>query len=514
MNTKNPAPPRRIPARRVTVIGGGFSGASVAVQLVRASTVPLAITIVEPRADVGCGLAHSADDPDHRLNGTPLQHFVDPADPESFSRWCTEQRIAQKDPGSIAPDASLFVRRKDFGAFVAETVRAHAQWPTGSTIRHLRDVVTDVVTDVQTTAGTLTVRTAENGAHTPDMVIVATGNALPRLPAEFAAAFNDHPAVVAAPTDLERVRAIPKSARVLVLGSGLTALDILSTLLRSGHEGSITAVSRRGLRPAPQRAQVATQNKISVAELLARVEGPVAPFILSAGNPPTMRRLLRALRERIRTVEAAGDLWYTPYDELRDVLWQVWATVPMHEKHRFHKRLRPWWDAYRLRAPPQNEALVRGAEASGRVVFRTTRVRSVAQASDGAIQVVLHDRDALYEKTDSFDAVINCTGLDSTAGARDNPALAALLRGGLISVDATGIGFAVDDSCRAIGADGRAHDALRIIGPPTHGTFGDQVGTPFIAARIRRSLPSMLGALQHPPALLRSNDSLIREISS
>lgn len=505
MNTRTSVPPRR-----VTVVGGGFSGASVAVQLVRASTVPLDITIVEPRGDVGCGLAHSADDPDHRLNGTPAQHFVDPTDPESFSRWCTQQSLVQKDPGAVAPDASVFARRKDFGAFVAQTVQAHAKWPTGSTIRHLRDVVTDVSAEGET----LTVRTAQNSNHSPDMVIVATGNALPRLPAEFAAAFNDHPAVVAAPSDLERVRAIPKSARVLVLGSGLTALDILSTLLRSGHEGLITAISRRGLRPAPQRPQVATQKKISVAELLARVDGPVAPFILSAGNPPTMRRLLRALRERIRTVEGAGDLWYTPYDELRDVLWQVWATVPLHEKHRFQKRLRPWWDSYRLRAPPQNEALVRGAEACGRVVFRTTRIRSVAQAPDGAIQVALHDRDALYEKTDSFDAVINCTGLDSTAGARDNPALAALLRGGLISVDATGIGFAVDDSCRAIGADGRANDALRIIGPPTHGTFGDQVGTPFIAARIRRSLPSMLAALQHSPALLRNNDSLIREISS
>lgn len=500
MNAQTPVVPRRI-----TIVGGGFSGASVAIQLVRASPAPLDITIIEPRPDVGCGLAHSADDPDHRLNGTQAQHFVDPADPERFSRWCGEQGLVQKDPGAVAADGSLFMRRKDFGAFVAETVRAHAQWPTGSTIRHLQDVATDV----SATTGTIAVRTAQNGALSSDMVIVATGNALPRLPAEFGAALNANPAVVAVPTDLERVRAIPKSARVLVLGSGLTALDILSTLLRAGHEGVITAVSRRGLRPSPQRPQVATQKKMSVSELLARVEGPVAPFILSAGNPPTMRRLLRALRERIRTVEATGDLWYTPYDELRDVLWQVWPTVPLREKIRFLKRLRPWWDTYRFRSPPQNEAMVREAEACGRVAFQTARVRSVVQTQDGAIRVVLHDRDTQNERIESFDAVINCTGLDSAAGARDNPVLATLLRQGLISVDATGIGFAVDAGCRAIGADGRAHDALRIIGPPTNGTFGDQVGAPFIAARIRRTLPSLLAALaaqQPTPASANSAD--------
>ncbi|WP_159608951.1 FAD/NAD(P)-binding protein [Hydrogenophaga sp. PBL-H3] len=483
-----------LPPRCVTIIGGGFSGASAAVQLVRTSPVPLAITIVEPRPEVGGGLAHSADDPDHRLNGTTFQHFVDPEDPESFSRWCTERGLLHQDPGAVAPGGSLFMRRKDFGAFVADTVRAHAAWPTGSTIHHLQDVVTDA----SAAGGTMEVRTQGGRVLSSDMLIVATGNALPRLPAEFDARVSASAAVVTLPSDLERVRAIPKSARVLVLGTGLTALDILSTLLRSGHEGVITAVSRRGLRPSPQRPPSPTQRKISVSELLARVEGPVAPFILAAGNPPTLRRLLRALRERIREIEATGDLWYTPYDELRDVFWQVWPTLPLREKIRFVKRLRPWWEAYRFRSPPQNEALVRAAEARGRVVFQTTRIRSVAQEPDGCIRVVLQDRGGPSERVASFDAVINCTGLDAAAGARDNPVLAALLRQGLVSVDATGVGLAVDAGCRAIGADGRVHDGLRIIGPPTNGAFGDQVGAPFIAMRIRRALPSMHETLGTP----------------
>ena len=44
-------------ARRIVVIGGGYSGAAFAVQLVRKSSVAVAITIVEPREEVGRGLA-------------------------------------------------------------------------------------------------------------------------------------------------------------------------------------------------------------------------------------------------------------------------------------------------------------------------------------------------------------------------------------------------------------------------------------------------------------------------
>lgn len=486
MNAKTSVP------TRITIVGGGFTGASTAVQLVRASPIPLAITIIEARPMVGGGIAHSADDPDHRLNGPAFLHYVDPADSHGFQRWCDERNLVQQDPGARVPGGSLYPRRKDFGKFVAETLKSHERWPTGSMIRHMQDVAEDLLDD----GALFTVRTKAGCTVESEMVIVATGNALPRLPAEFNAIEPSSAGIVAVPTDLDRVRAIPKSARVLVLGTGLTALDILSTLVRSGHQGSITAVSRRGLRPASQRPPETSQTKPVVFEWPSRIDGPVAPYILEAGTSPTVRKLMRALRERIRKVEAAGDLWYTPYDELRDCLWQVWPTVPLNEQKRFLRRLRPWFDNFRFRSPPQNDAMVRQAEAVGLVEFRTTRIRSAERSSNGTIRVVMRDRGATGDRVQEFDAVINCTGLDSAAGVRDNPFLSSLMRQQIISVDSTGIGLAAEDDCRAIGADGRVRDNLRLIGPPTNGSFADQVGAAFIAAHIRRALPSLLAAVK------------------
>lgn len=485
MNAKPIAP------TRITIVGGGFTAASSAVQLVRTSTLPVAITIIEPRPTVGGGLAHSADDPDHRLNGPAYLHYVDPSDSDSFQRWCVARDLVRADPGAHVADGVLYPRRQDFGRFVAQTVAEHGQLPGGSTIAHVRDVAQDL-----SQAGPLfTVHTRNGQAIASDMVMVATGNALPRLPAEFASVDPSHPGLLASPTDLARVRAIPKSARVLVLGTGLTALDILSTLVRSGHEGQITAVSRRGLRPASQRPLTRPAPNADTFHWPTRIDGPMVPFLVAAGSAPTLRQLTRALRERIRQVEAAGDLWYTPFDEIRDCLWQVWPGVSAQEKRRYLKRLRPWFDNFRFRSPPQNEAMVGRAEAAGRVRFQASRVLGVETTADGAFRVALRPRGTEQMQTQEFDSVINCTGLDAAAGVRDNPFLSALMRQGVIRVDETGVGLAAMPDCSAIAADGRVLDTLKIIGPPTNGTFADQVGAAFIAGHIRRALPSWLATV-------------------
>lgn len=495
MSAKTTASPRR-----VTIVGGGFSGASVAVQLVRASSVPLAITVIEPRPKIGGGLAYSTDDSDHRLNAPIEGHLVDPADHTAFQRWCMERHIAERDPDAVAPDGSMFARRMDFGAFVNEITLSHARWPTGSTIHHVQDMATDASVG----AGIIDVQTARGHVLASDLLIVATGNVVPRLPAEFGPDLSANPAIVAVPTDLESVRSIPTHARVLVIGSGLTALDVLSTLIRSGHGGEITVISRRGLRPRSNLPRKAPPDVDLTRALLDRVAGRVAPFIqAAAGNTPAILGLLRALRAQIRAVESAGDTWHMPFDELRDVVWQVWPTLPTLEKKRFMRHLRPWWDAHRFRTPPQNETIVCDAERNGRINFRAARLRSVTQGVDGRICTVLSERGKQNEEVEHFDAVINCTGIDAAAGARDNSLLAALQRQGTISIDGSGLGFSVDPECRPIGADGHAHDLLRIFGPPNAGTFGDSIGAIFIAAQIRRALPCLLETLGKLPIVNR-----------
>jgi uncharacterized NAD(P)/FAD-binding protein YdhS len=99
-------------------------------------------------------------------------------------------------------------------------------------------------------------------------------------------------------------------------------------------------------------------------------------------------------------------------------------------------------------------------------------------------------------QTQSFDAVINCTGLDALAALSANPFLASAMQGGWLRRDACAMGFEADDQCCAAGADGAAWPAVRVAGPPTVGAFGGPIGAMYIGVRIHRMLDD---ALSHLP---------------
>ena len=507
MNHPIPSPaPRRAPtprgARRVVIVGGGFTGASAAIQLVRGSTLPLSVTIIDPAERAGRGLAYQALDPDHRLNAPSFVHSLIPDDTWHFSRWCLGEGLPERDPAALSPDGSLYLRRADFGRYIEQTLQAHASWPgTGSTIDHVRDHAVDLSPPSQP----LAVSTAGGHRLPADLLFVATGNPLPRLPRPFDPAWAAHPAVIENPLDTPRLHAISPQARVLLVGSGLTALDVLSTLVRRQHSGEILVVSRHGLRPRPQGplpealTQATSLQALALlpgGALLDRIAGPPPVFLSADDVPRTALRWLRALRAEIARIEAGGGLWYQPFDDLRDAVWQLWPTLPAPEKRRFQRRLRTWYDVHRYRSPPQNQGIVDAALAEGRIRFVAARLQSAsAVAEDRGIAVAWRQPGESAARQQVFDTVINCTGLDALAGLSSNPFLVSAIQRGWLRRDACAMGLEVDARCCAVGADGTVRPTLRLVGPPTVGTFGDPIGAMFIAAQIHRLLPDALHTL-------------------
>lgn len=476
--------------KRIAIVGGGFSGASVAVQLVRRSPVALDISIIEPREHVGGGLAYSSDEPDQRINGQPGMHSLDPADPGMFARWCDAQGALAADPAARLPNDTVFMRRSVFRTFLQETVAAHATWPTGSSIRHVRDRAVDVVPAEHS----MSVATAGDGALECDLVVLAPGHTRARLPATFGPEWRDHARVLADPLAAPHLPPLPAHERVLVLGSGLTAYDIVSSLLTAGHRGPIDVVSRRGLRPQPQRPPPAP-GQAPPPPMLERVAAPPQPFLRAAGTPPTVRALLHALRGQIRAAARAGESWDDSFDHLRDMVAQLWPTMAAAERRRFFRQLRPWYDSHRFRVAPQNASIVHAAEALGQVRFRAASLLRV-ESDDAAapLRITLRARGASAPEVAVVDRVINCTGVDSTAPAAV-PLYAALLARGLVCVDPCGVGLAVDARYRALAPDGHAAQRLRIVGPPTLGARGDPLGSAFIAIQIYNMVPDVLEVL-------------------
>ena len=481
-----------MPIKRIVIVGGGFSGTSAAVQLVRRSPAALDITVVEPREHIGGGLAYSSDEPDHRLNGQPGMHNPDPADTGMFARWCDQHGAVIADPAARLANGTTFIRRSVFRTFLQETVAQHAHWPTGSSIRHLRDRAVDIVPG----AMAQTVMTANGAVLACDMVVLAPGHTRARLPANFGAGFAEHERVIVDPLATARLPAVAPDERVLVLGSGLTAYDILSTLLCAGHRGPIEVVSRRGLRPQAQRPPPAP-GMPPLPPMLERLAAPPDPFIRATGSPPTVRALLRALRRQIRAVARDGESWDASFDHLRDMVGQVWPGMAVAEKRRFFRQLRPWYDTHRFRVAPQNAVIVAAAEARGQVRFRAASIEGVASdGPDAPLRIALRERRAAAAHASFYDRVINCSGVDSTHPSAI-PLYAALLERGMISIDPSGVGMAVDGHYRAIDRHGNAGPRLRLVGPPTLGARGDPLGSAFIGIQVYNMIPDLLAVLDN-----------------
>lgn len=504
--------------RRIVIIGGGFSGSAAAVQLVRRSPQALAITIVEPRARVGGGLAYASDEPDHRINGQPRMHSLDPAEPGMFADWCDQHHALAADAGARVTNGTLFMRRSTFRRYLEDTVVRHSAWPNGSTITHQRDTAVEVLAgpppsgkptavdaqpglmlDALPDATAWRVVTADGSQLPCDLLILACGHTRARLPAPFAAGLLTHPRLIADPLSSPRLPVVPADDRVLVLGSSLTAYDAVSTLLSAGHRGRIDIVSRRGLRPRPQRPPPAA-GAAPLAPMLERAGLPPEAFIRNAMqppmHPPTVRKLLRALRTEIRAQARTGVAWDHTFDHLRDMLGQLWPVLSLAEKRRFFRQLRPWYDVHRFRVPPQNSAIVHAGEQRGQVCFRAATIQAVASGPAAApLRVMLRERGAAAALEAEYDRIINCTGVDATP-VHEVPLYAALMQYALVSADASGTGLAVDAQCRALAADGTPARHLRIIGPPTAGAQGDPLGSAFIAIQVHRVVPDMLKELR------------------
>ena len=471
----------------VIVIGGGFTGAAVAIALSRQTQTPLEIAVIEPRVEVGRGVAYSATDRDHRTNALATAHFVTTDDAEGFDRWLRQTGRVERDPEMAAADGSLFPRRSELGAYACLTFHQYAaRNPSGSRLRHIRSRAMSLAQNGEQ----FHVRLENGETLIGDLAVITTSNEGPRAPAPFATDLSSDPRFLVDPWDTVRLREIKRDGRVMLLGAGLTAADVAASILRERPHARVDVISRTGIRPTSRPAvrEPMTQT------LWERLDSRPSLFEKSHGRHETVLGVLRALRKDIAIRTEKGMPWQPAFDDLRDSARMVWMGLPFAERRRFQRHLRRHYDACRFRYPPQTKAILDTAEQSGRLRFHAGSV-TAAEATPSGIHVTWRDRVSRESQSVVIDQVINCIGIAFRPDVSDNPLLRAALHDGFCRVAPLGIGLDVDEACRAIGADGRATRCLFVVGPLSFATFGYCLGVPFIVDQIARALPGMLEAL-------------------
>lgn len=461
-------------ARRIVIAGGGYSGAAAAIQLAKDAAAPLDIAVVEPRAEVGRGAAYDVDDPMVRLNVEDSLMVIDRADLPRFARWLDESGVRAADPDGATDEGEFFARRADFGRFMAAAFAdAVAANPSGSVIRHCRDQVTAI----RETPDGYSLDLADGAPLAADLVVLAVGNDrpadLPVLPPDVVGA----PGYAADPWGGGGLETVGPDSRVLLIGSGLTAVDMIVSLSARGHRGRIDAISRRGLLPREQGEFP------GIAELLRRIAAPVPALVEKHGEPRTVTEVLRWIRADVAEDAAQGVSWRGAFDSIRDAARYIWPRLPLAEKRRFFRHLKPWYDCHRFRVAPQINRIVRRRLADGSLAVSAARIVD-AKVMDNRLRVTLRDRGASEVRTEIYDRVINCTGPNPDPAKSGIVFVRDALAGGLLARNATGVGLAVNDLCETLRPDGSANATLLALGPTTRGHFGEAVAVPQITLQV------------------------------
>jgi uncharacterized NAD(P)/FAD-binding protein YdhS len=413
------------------IVGGGFSGAAVAAHLARRTPPDFSLALFEPN-ELGRGAAYGTRHDEHLPNTRAGMMSLFPEDPSHFVRWL-----------GAGSNPQAFISRRVYGGYVNEVARQAFERPR---FTH----VADRVRRVERRGPCEYVVESEIGTRfVARSVVLATGNPPPNggfLPREI----RLHPGYIDDPwrCDYRRV-----GGHVLVIGSGLTALDVLVALDVCGHRGVVYILSRRGRFP--------------------NVHADVAPYdVIPALDTRDARALLRSFRLHVRKAAQRGFDWRSVVDALRPEAEAIWRRLPPVERSRFERHLRVHWERHRHRAPQQVDAVrQRYADAKRLFVYAGT----IDGVQRGTVTIALRDGEGAEVRPDW---IVNCTGVGGAPAMRKDPMLAEMFADGLISAAPGNLGLLTTSGLGAVGPTNVPADGLWIVGAPVRGSRFEATAVP------------------------------------
>ncbi len=426
-------------SRTIVIVGAGFSGTTVAINLLRlAAEEPLRIVLVD-RARGARGVAYTQREWPYLLNVPAGRMSATSAEPTEFLVFA-QRRL----PGTTADD---FLPRELYGEYLESVLRAAEL----ASLPHVRlERVRGRATFIEGARGDSPIHVhLEDGRElAADEVVLALGNPPPaRLPGvealwgcrgyvddPWSAAVTFHP-----------------GETVLVVGTGLTMADIVLAGSASAPSAVVHAISRHGLVPPTQTAFRHTHIEADAPALLG-----VAPL--------SMRQLFRAVRTLSEDMESRGGDWREAITLVRNIAPALWQRMPRLERRRFLRHARSYWDIHRHRLADRTAAALDELRRRNQLHVHAGRVVGFYRHG-GRIRVDWRPRSAAGLSTLWIDRVINCTGPDYDARRSRDPLLRSLLAQGLAVADELGLGLQTDAQGALVDVRGEAAGHLYYVGP-------------------------------------------------
>jgi uncharacterized NAD(P)/FAD-binding protein YdhS len=456
--------------RTIAIIGGGFSGTMLAAHLLRAPAAPpLRIALIERTGRFGGGVAYGAASPLHLLNVPAGRMSAFHDDSEHFLRWLRTK----------TPDAQggAFVPRPLYAEYL-ESILSDAARSTapGATL----DRISAAAHDITPAASSLHIAISNGNALTADVVVLATGNFPPANPALADSSFLRDPRYIKDPWSPGALESLSGQEPKLLIGTGLTMIDVALEISSGPGRAPIHAISRRGLLPQAHRPPRSSYH-------------PPTPTDINTW-PRTALGILRRVRAEVARGNARATDWRETLTALRAVTPDLWRSLPEAEQRRWLTHLRPFWETHRHRAAPEAWARIEDLTRSRRLRVQAARLIAI-EPRENALHVRLQPRGQSAETSLDIARVINCSGPETALARTGDPLLTALHKRALIASDPLFLGLQATPDGAAIDASGRASKNLYVLGPLRRAQLWETTAVPELRIQARDLAAHVLRAI-------------------
>ncbi len=421
-------------ARTVAIVGAGYSGTLLAINLLRAAARPTRVVLVERSGSIARGAAYARRDFPYILN-VPASHMsATGSDPDEFLHYV--QRFL---PTTRGED---FISREMYGNYLEQLLEAAvgAARP-GVSFEHRTGSVLDVREPKRPE-----LLFADGTRLAADEVVLALGNPPAADPCP-APGMMGIPGV--RPDPWTRIEGSDPARPLLVIGSGLTMADVVCDTVARSPGRPIHVLSRHGLIPPDQ-----TNFQRAPAHLATH---PLEPT-------PSLRRLVASARGLVREIEVRGGDWRTAIATIRSAAPRLWRALPPAERRRFLRHVRSHWDSLRHRLPGSVRARVVALHARGQLKLHAGRLVSVTREGDELVARWQPRGQTLVRELRAGE-VANCTGPDYDIRRSTEPLWQALVARGDAVGDELGLGVRTATHGALLDHHGHAHHHLYYVGP-------------------------------------------------
>lgn len=511
----------------IAIIGGGLSGTLVALHLLQSATAPIKVILIERRAAIGQGVAYSTPFPGHLLNvpASKMSAFTD--QPNHFLDWAQQELTRQPEqclnrqltePTSYwsnganqganpnrsnllvaeLPEingfcrelaaakpitAQTFVSRQLYGRYLQAIFTAAVQnapaWAQWESI--MDEAVSIHIDDTKANHPSAAITLGSGQVVRADRVVLALGNFPPQNSPIANPAFYQsrryRGSAWSMPTQDYLAQTRSSNDVVLLIGSGLTAIDQVVALHQQGHRGKIWLVSRRGLLP---QAHIPPSGKTYPIDWLTSLV------------KPTLRTIVRRVRQEIKWAMAQGYDWRFVIDSLRSVTPHLWQALSTADRKRFLRHVRPYWDVHRHRVAPEIAQLIAQLRQAGQLQICAGRIQAYDEDAHG-VNVTIQQRHGKQIRMRSH-WVINCTGAEDNYSKLQHPLIQQLLEAGLIQPDSLQLGLKADANGNLVQADGSFSPWFYTLGSPCKGQRWETTAVPEIRVQAKQLAEQLINS--------------------